>query len=38
MINVSSFGNAADIFATVHLIPHTCQHITVDQSRSNGVS
>jgi hypothetical protein len=36
MLNVSTFGNAADIFATVHLVPHACQHITVDQSHSSG--
>jgi len=35
MLNVSTFGNTADIYATVHLIPHACQHITVDQSHSS---
>jgi hypothetical protein len=30
MLNVSTFGNTADMYATVHLIPHACQHITVD--------
>ena len=36
MLNVSTFGNTADIYATVHLVPHACQHITVDQSHSSG--
>jgi len=36
MLNVSTFGNTADICAIVHLIPHACQHITVDQSHSSG--
>jgi len=36
MLNVSTFGNTADIYAIVHLVPQSCQHITVDQSRSNG--
>jgi len=36
MLNVSTFGNTADIYAIVHLVPHACQHITVDQSRSSG--
>jgi hypothetical protein len=30
MLNVSTFGNTADIYAVVHLVPHACQHITVD--------
>jgi hypothetical protein len=30
MLNVSIFGNMADIYAIVHLVPHTCQHIMVD--------
>jgi hypothetical protein len=30
MLNMSTFGNTADIYATVHLIPHACQHITVN--------
>jgi hypothetical protein len=30
MVNVSIFGNTADIYAIVHLFPHACQHITVD--------
>jgi hypothetical protein len=29
-LNVSTFGNTADIYATVHLVPHACQHIRVD--------
>jgi hypothetical protein len=36
MLNVSAFGNTADIYAIVHLVPHNCQHITVDQSHSSG--
>jgi len=36
MLNVSTFGNMADICAIVHLVPYTCQHITVDQSHSSG--
>ena len=36
MLNVSNFGNTADIYAIVHLVPHACQHITVDQSHSSG--
>jgi len=36
MLNVSTFGNMADIYAIVCLIPHACQHITVDQSHSSG--
>ena len=38
ILNVSTFGNTADIYAIVHLIPHACQHITVDQSHSSDVS
>jgi len=36
MLNVSTFGNTADICAIVHLVAHACQHITVDQSHSSG--
>jgi len=36
MLTVSTFGNTADIYARVHLFPHACQHITVDQSHSSG--
>ena len=36
MLNVSAFVNTADIYAIVHLVPHACQHITVDQSHSSG--
>ena len=36
MLNVSTFGNTADIYAIIHLVPHACQHITVDQSHSSG--
>ena len=38
MLNVTTFGDRADIYAIVHLVPHACQHITVDQSHSSGVS
>ena len=30
MLNIYTFGNTADIYAIVHLVPHACQHITVD--------
>jgi hypothetical protein len=30
MLNVSTFGITADIYAIVLLVPHACQHITVD--------
>jgi hypothetical protein len=30
MLNVSTVANMADISAIVHLVPHACQHITVD--------
>ena len=36
VLNVSTFGNKADIYATVRLVRHACQHITVDQSHSSG--
>jgi hypothetical protein len=36
MLNMSTFGNTADIYAIVHLVPHACQHITVVQSHSSG--
>ena len=36
MLNVSTFGYTADICAIVRLVPHACQHITVDQSHSSG--
>ena len=36
MLNVSTFGNMADIYVIVHLVPHACQHITVDESHSSG--
>ena len=36
MLNMSTFGNTADIYAIVHPVPHACQHITVDQSNSSG--
>ena len=36
MLNVSTFGNTADVYSVVHLVPHACQHITVDQSHSSG--
>jgi len=34
MLSVSDFGNKTDIYAIVYLVPHACQHITVDQSHS----
>ena len=34
MLNVTTFGNTADICAIVHLVAHACQFITVDQSHS----
>ena len=37
-LNVSTFGNTADMYATVHLVPHAYKHITVEQSHSSGVS
>ena len=37
VLNVSTFGNTADIYVIVHLVPHACQHITVDQCHSSGV-
>ena len=36
MLNMSTFGNTADIYAIVHLVPRACQHIAVDQSHSSG--
>jgi hypothetical protein len=36
MLNVSIFGNKAEIYALVHIVPQTCQHITDDQSHSSG--
>jgi len=36
MLNVSTFGNKADIYAIVHLVPHACQYIAVDQSHRSG--
>jgi hypothetical protein len=36
MLNVPTFGDTADIYAIVHLVPHACHHITVDQSHSSG--
>jgi hypothetical protein len=30
MLNVSTFGDTADIYAIVHLVPHVCQHIMVN--------
>ena len=36
MPSVSTFGNTAEICAVVRLVPHACQHITVDQSHSSG--
>jgi len=36
MIYVSTFGNTADIYVIVHLVPHACQRITFDQIHSSG--
>ena len=36
MLNVSTFGNTADIYAIFHLVPHAYPHIAVDQSHSSG--
>jgi len=36
MLNVSTFGNTADMYTIVHLVPHACQHNTVDQSHNSG--
>ena len=36
LLNISTFGNTADIYAEVHLVPHACQHITEDRSHSSG--
>jgi hypothetical protein len=36
MINMSIFADTADIYAIIHFVPHSCQHITVDQSHSSG--
>jgi hypothetical protein len=30
MLNMSTFGNTADVYAIVHLVPHACKHIMVD--------
>jgi hypothetical protein len=30
MLNMSTFGNTADVYAIVKLVPHVCRHITVD--------
>ena len=36
MLNMPTFVNTTDIYAMVHLVPHACQNITVDQSHSSG--
>jgi hypothetical protein len=36
MLNVSTFGYTAHIYTINEFNPHACQHITVDQSHSNG--
>jgi hypothetical protein len=33
---MSTFADAADIYAIIHFVPHPCQPITVDQSHSSG--
>jgi len=35
-LSVSTFGNTADMYTMVHLVPHACQHIAVDQSHNSG--
>ena len=35
MLKMSTFGNMADIYAIVHLVPHVCQNIMVDQGHSS---
>jgi hypothetical protein len=35
MLNIYTFGNTADIYAIVHLVPHAWQHNTVDPSHSS---
>ena len=32
MLIVSTFGNTADIYAIVHLVPHACQHIRLTRA------
>ena len=36
MLNASTFCYTAHIYAIVHLVPHACKHITVEQSYSSG--
>jgi hypothetical protein len=36
MLNISTFGYTADVYKIIHFIPHTYQHITVDQIHSSG--
>jgi hypothetical protein len=36
MLNVFTFGDTADMYAIVQLIPHACQNITVYPSYSSG--
>jgi hypothetical protein len=31
-----TFGNTADIYAIIHLVPHSCQHTTADPRHSSG--
>jgi hypothetical protein len=38
LTDASTFGNTADIYAIVHLVPHSCQHITVDPSHISDVT
>jgi hypothetical protein len=30
VLNLSTFGDTADIYAIAHLVSHACQHITAD--------
>ena len=36
MLNVCAFGNTADIYVTLHLVPHAFHRITVEQSHNSG--
>jgi hypothetical protein len=36
MLNVSTFGNTADFYVIVHLVPHVCQPIAVGQIHCSG--
>ena len=36
MFSLSTFGNTADVYSRVRLVPHASRHITVDHSHSSG--